>query len=122
MAFQVPVLADFRALFPELATSVADTQFQFWLTQSAPIFDQDRWDDLLFLGMLYWIAHSATLGSANATQQTFDDSTTKKVGDIMKSRSDKLMQLQADNPYYRTTYGQQYLYYQQLVGMGGFAV
>jgi hypothetical protein len=116
-----PQLADFRATFPELS-NYTDAQVTMWITQATPFFNTDRWGDMLFLGMLYWAAHQLTVSNANATQQLVDDGLTKKVGDISKTRDTTLMNKQADNPYYRTYYGQQYLYYQQLVGVGGISV
>lgn len=121
MAYQIPVLDDFRTQFPELS-AYTDAQVNQWLAQSTPFFNLQRWDDMLFLGMLYWTAHMLVLSKLITTQPQIDDSISKKVGDIMKTRSDKLVQMQADNPYYRTTYGQQYLLYQGLIGVGGAAV
>lgn len=121
MAWQLPAYSDFQALFPELAVVTQD-KFTFFLTMSTPMFNRDRWDDLLLPGTLYWIAHTYVLSIANATQQTTDDVIMKKIRDVQKQRDGMLMNKEADNPYYRTTYGQQYLYYLDLVGMGGIAV
>lgn len=123
MAVMIPVYTDFTAMFPELATKVQEATFTFWMTQSDPFFDQCRWDDLYFIGVLYWIAHSATASTANASGGgVFDDTIMKKVGDVQKQRSSDLIRMQAEDPYTRTLYGQQYLYYSELVGMGGVAV
>jgi hypothetical protein len=108
-------------MFPELST-YTDDQVNMWLNQATPFFDPDRWDDLLFLGMLYWTAHQLVISKANSTQQLTDDGLTKKVGDISKTRDTELMNKQADDPYYRTGYGQMYRSYAQLAGMGGVAV
>lgn len=121
MAAIVPTLADFRAQFPELSAKT-DAQVNLWLGQSDPFFDQGRWDDMLFIGMLYWVAHQLVVVTANAGTQLIDDSVMKKVGDIAKSRDPTLILKLAQNPYLRTAYGQQYLDYQRLVGIGGFAV
>jgi len=117
----MPTLADFRSLFPELST-YTDGQVNLWLTQSSPFFDKTRWGDLLFLGVLNWVAHQLVMSKANTSQQVMDDGIMKKVGDIAKPREASLMNKQADNPYYRTYYGQQYLYYQQIAGIGSIAV
>ena len=124
MAFQVPLLADFRANFPEMDALYTDAQVNNWLTLATPFFDQCRWDDLLFMGMQYWVAHMLQMSTANAANvgKPFDDAVMKKVGDIAKSRDPKLLQLQMENTYMRTPYGQQYVMYRQLVGIGGFSV
>jgi hypothetical protein len=123
MAVQIPVYTDFTTMFPELATKVDETKFTFWLQRADPYFDQCRWDDMYFDGVLYWIAHSATIGTLNASGVgAFDDTIMKKVGDLQKQRSADLIKLQATDPYMRTVYGQQYLYYASLIGMGGVSV
>jgi hypothetical protein len=123
MAYQVPVLSDFRTLFPEFPDTVfTDDQVNMWLTQADPFFDKCRWDDLLFLGMLYWTAHQLVVNKQNSLSQNFDDAITKKVGDIMKTRSEKLMLQQMNDPYQRTLYGQQYQSYVCLVGIGGYTL
>lgn len=119
----MPTLQDFRTQFPELAVQTyPDAKITLWLGLSDPFFDQDRWDDLLFLGVLYWTAHMVVSSTANATSVTTDDALTKKVGDIMKTRSEKMMIAQAEAPYLKTPYGQQYMDLVSLVGMGGFSV
>lgn len=124
MAIQTPIYSDFTTMFPELAAKVNEAKFTFWLSLSDPQFDQGRWDDLYFVGVLYWIAHSATVGTLNAGNPSgaFDDTIMKKVGDVQKQRAAELIMMQANDPYMRTIYGQQYLYYASLVGMGGVAV
>lgn len=119
--YQVPVLSDFRAMFPELSAK-SDNQVNLWLGNATPVFNLERWDDLLFMGMLYWTAHQLVVATANAGQQLVDDGVMKKVGDIAKTRDATIMNKQADNPMYRTYYGQQYLYYQKIVGVGGISV
>jgi hypothetical protein len=108
-------------MFPEFQVTT-DAVIQFWIDKSVPFFNAERWDDLLDQGVGNWVAHSITLTKANAGQQITDDAIMKKVGDIQKSRDASLMLKQADNPYMRTTYGQQYLYYMRYVGAGGTAV
>jgi hypothetical protein len=117
----MPILSDFRAMFPTL-TKYSDEAVNFWLGQADPFFDQDRWDDVLVIGVLNWVAHQLVLVDANAAQGLTDDGSVKKVGDISKTRDSELMNKQADNPYYRTPYGQQYLYYQSYVGAGATVV
>jgi hypothetical protein len=114
-------LSDFRTRFPELA-SYTDAQVLLKIQDADAFFDPARWDDLLDLGMAYWVAHELVLGSLNAKQQATDDAVMKKIGELSKQRDGELMNKQADNPYYRTTYGQRYLYYMNYVGAGGVSV
>jgi hypothetical protein len=125
MAIKIPAYTDFTTMFPELADKVDESKFNFWLSLSDEQFDQCRWDGLYFVGVLYWIAHSATAGTltgSTGANAAFDTTIMKKVGDVQKQRSAELLKMVADDPYMSTLYGQQYLYYAGLVGMGGIAV
>lgn len=117
----MPTLAQFRAQFPEFS-AIPDASVVFWLALAVPFFDPCRWDDLLQLGVLYWVAHQITLASANAAQPLTDDTTMQKAGPVTYSRDPKLVNAEADDPYLRTTYGQQYRYYMKFVGAGAIAL
>lgn len=116
----MPTVSDFRTIIG--LTKYSDDKVTFWLGKADAFFDQGRWDDLLDVGVCNWVAHNLVLNDANAAQNLTDDGSTKKVGDISKTRDAELMKRQAENPYYRTTYGQQYIYYQSYVGAGGISV
>lgn len=114
-------VAQFRAQFPEFSY-VTDAVIQNWITKATPFFDPIRWDDLLNLGVMYWVAHQITLATANATQPLTDDSTMQKAGDVSYQRDSRLVNAQAEDPYMRTTYGQMYRYYMRYVGAGAIAL
>jgi hypothetical protein len=111
----------FQTQFPEFQ-NVTQAMIQMWISAAPPFFNVQRWGDLLNLGVLFWVAHQIKLGQANADQPLTDDSTMQKAGDVSYMRDSKLVNAQAENPYMRTTYGQQYLYYMRLVGAGATAL
>ncbi len=117
----MPTFAQFVALFPEFA-SLPSATFNAWLSNATPFFNQGRWADLLTLGVCYWIAHSITLANANSVQPMTDDTSGQKAGDVSYQRDSKLVNAEADDPYMRTTYGQQYRYYMKQVGAGATAL
>jgi hypothetical protein len=51
-----------------------------------------------------------------------NDNLSKKVGDVQVTKDTGLLNKQADNPFYRTLYGQKYLYLRKQVGGGGLSV
>jgi hypothetical protein len=113
--------SSFQAQFPEFA-STPQTLIQTWLTASVPFFNTDRWDDLLDLGVAYWVAHQIVAAQQNAAAQTTDDTIMQKEGDVSYQRDSVLVNRIADNPYLSTPYGKQYLYYMKFVGAGGIAL
>lgn len=117
----MPTIASFRAMFPEFANT-ADSVIQAWIANATPFFNVCRWDDLLAIGVCNWVAHQITLAAANAAQPLTDDTTMQKAGPLQYSRDAKLVNAEAENPYLRTTYGQQYLYYMRFVGAGAVAL
>jgi hypothetical protein len=121
MAWPPLTYEQFQARLPEFASTPTDTITNY-INEAQPFFDTVRWDDLLFLGVVFWVAHYITLDAANANSQLTDDSVMKKVGDISKSRSAKLVELEADDDFYRTNYGGRYLKLKYLVSRGGMAV
>jgi hypothetical protein len=113
--------ADVKARYPEF-TSTPDQTVQDRINESAPFFDVDRWGKLLSQGVINWVAHYLTIDVDIASNAMTDDSIMKKVGDIAKSRSAKLVEDAADNDYIRTKYGGRYLRLHYLVSRGGMAV
>jgi hypothetical protein len=114
-------VGEFQAQFPEFQNT-STQMIQNWILKATPFFDPLRWDDLLSLGVLYWVAHQIQLGLANAAQPLTDDASSQKAGSVGYTRDSKLLNAESDNPYLRTTYGQQYLYYMRYVGVGGIAL
>jgi|GEM_PF-2926389 hypothetical protein len=113
--------SSFQAQFPEFASLTA-AQIQFWLDQSDSFFDATRWDDLLDLGVSYWVAHQLVSATQDAAVQVTDDTVQQKAGDVSYQRDSTLVNRIADNPYLSTSYGKKYLYYMKFVGAGGIAL
>jgi hypothetical protein len=113
--------SSFQEMFPEFASTPV-ASIQSWITASGPFFDPQRWDDLLDLGVSYWVAHQIVSAQQNAAQQATDDTIQQKEGDVSYQRDSVLVNRIADNPYLATSYGKQYLYYMKFVGAGGVAL
>jgi hypothetical protein len=118
--------SEFKELFPEFA-AVADARVQLFIDRSAPHFDVPRWGDLYADGVAYWVAHELTLANIQTAQgggvkALTNDNLSKKVGDVQVTKDSGLLNRQADNPYLRTYYGQQYNQLARMVGMGAVAV
>lgn len=118
--------SEFKTLFPEFSTE-ADARVQLFIDRAAPHFDIGRWGDLYSDGVAYFAAHELTLANAQAAQgggvkALANDVVAKKVGDVSVTKDAALLAKQADNPFYRTLYGQKYLYLRRQVGMGGLSV
>lgn len=118
--------SEFKELFPEFA-AVADARVQLFIERSAPHFDVPRWGDLYADGVAYWVAHELALANVQTAQgggakALTNDILSKKVGDVQVTKDSGLLNRQADNPYLRTYYGQQYSRLARMVGMGAVAV
>jgi hypothetical protein len=113
--------SSFQAQFPEFA-STSQTLIQTWITASVTFFNTDRWDDLLDLGVAYWVAHQIVDAQQDAIAPVTDDTVMQKEGDVSYQRDSVLVNRIADNPYLSTKYGRKYLYYMKFVGAGGVAL
>lgn len=118
--------SEFKTQFPEFA-SETDARVQLFIDRAAPHFDVDRWGDLYADGIAYWVAHELALANAQTAQgggvqAMINDTLTKKVGDVQITKDTGLLAKQADNPFFRTLYGQKYLYLSKQVGIGALSV
>ena len=118
--------SDFKNQFPEFA-SETDARVQLFIDKAAPHFDFDRWDDFYQDGVANWVAHNLAMANAQtaqggAVQAMTNDNLVKKVGDVQVTKDTELLNKQTDTPFYRTLYGQQYLYLRRMVGRGAFSV
>lgn len=117
-------LSDFRLLFPAFA-SVDEATVNAQIALSAPYFDAIRWGQMLKEGMGNYVAHSlamnALLTKPNSTGMA-DNTLSQKVGEVQVQNSDSMLQMQAKNPFMRTTYGQRYMYLLKIVGAGMIAI
>lgn len=117
---------EFKTRFPEFA-SETDERVQMFIDDADPLFDVERWGDLYAVGVAYLVAHEMALANAQTAQggsvaAMNNDDLTTKVGDVQVTKDTSLLNKQAENPYMRTMYGQKYLYYRKLVGIGAVAV
>jgi hypothetical protein len=111
--------SEFKAAMPAFLDE-DDSTIQRWITRSTPYFNVDAWDDLYSDGLLYWVAHSivleGALGATLATAGGGQDAVGKAVGKVSVRYSDRIVELKANDPYMRTTYGQEYRRLAKLVG------
>jgi len=118
--------SEFKTQFPEFATET-DARVQIFIDRAMPHFDVERWDDLYQDGVAYYVAHEMTLSNVQtaqggSVQALTNDNTTKRVGDVQVTKDAGLLAKQSDNPFYRTLYGQKYLYLRRQVGIGALSV
>ena len=118
--------SEFKTQFPEFA-SESDARVQLFIDRAAPYFDVDRWGALYPDGVAYYVAHELTLANAQTAQgggvqAMTNDNLTKKVGDVQVTKDTGLLNKQADNPFYRTLYGQKYLFLRKQAGVGALSV
>lgn len=118
--------SEFKAQFPEFA-SESDARVLSFIDRAEPHFDLDRWADLHQDALAHFVAHSLTMANAQTAQSSgalelAHDVQSKKVGDVQLNKSTELLSRQADNPFFRTLYGQHYLYLRRLVGAGALAL
>jgi Protein of unknown function (DUF4054) len=118
--------SDFKIQFPEFAGE-ADARVQLFIDKADPHFDAERWRTMYSDGVANFVAHSLALANAQSAQggsvaAMTNDNLNKKVGDVQVTKDTGLLNKQADNPFYRTLYGQQYLYLRKQVGMGALSV
>lgn len=118
--------SEFKTLFPEFSAET-DARVQLFIDRAAPHFDVERWGDLYPDGVAYFVGHELALANAQAAQggsvqaQT-NDTLTKKVGEVQITKDTGLLNKQADNPFFRTLYGQKYLYLRKQAGKGALSV
>ncbi len=121
--------SDVKAILPELS-SVDDGVVQQHITAADPFFEPAVWGGFYVRGLANFVAHSIVMelvrkGWKGLTQAATDAKgvTSKAVsGAVSWGISDSVLQLQMKDPIYRTTYGQEYAYLRDLVGMGGVVV
>jgi hypothetical protein len=125
-------LESFKLRFPEFA-SESDVKIQIYLDDSVWMFDSERWGEALDLGTCNYIAHNLTLANqilfvagstfpGSAALTSANDWTSKSVGDVSVTRNAELTKAQADNPFLKTTYGQEYLRLRRLFCIGAVSV
>ena len=121
--------SDVKAALPELAL-VPDDVVQRHLTSADPFFDVGAWGGFYARGLSFFVAHSIVMelvrgGWKGLTQAVADaQGVTAKSssGAVSWSIDSTVLQLQMKDPIYKTTYGQEYAYLRDLVGVGGVVV
>lgn len=118
--------SEFKTLFPEFSGE-SDQRVQLFIDRAAPHFDVERWGDLYSDGVAYFVAHELALANAQtaqggSVQAMTNDTVSKKVGDVQVTKDAGLLAKQADNPFFRTMYGQKYLYLRKQAGIGALSV
>ena len=119
--------AEFKTAFPAFA-AVLDATVQRHITAAVPFFDVARWDDFYPAGLGNWVAHWITMETLDAAAgiagaaAAATPALSKQVGSVSVTYSADMLNKQAMNSYWRTSYGQRYLYLLRLVGAGAIAV
>lgn len=118
--------AEFKVWFPEF-TSEDDERVQLFLDNSDPWFNTSRWGAFYPEGVANFVAHQLTLANWNARnatkgRQMASNLSKEKAGEVEVMYDAALLDMQANNPYMRTTYGQRYYQLAQMIGTGGVAV
>jgi len=121
--------AQFRADFPEFAdtTKYPDSAVNLWLTLGANLLPEDRWCDLLDLGLELFAAHNLAIAAGNqlaasvggAPGQVKGPTTSKSVDKVSVGYDSGAVALTDGGFYNLTTYGIQLLQFARMVGMGG---
>lgn len=116
-------VVEFQAAFPAFKDVVATT-IQRQLTNAARYLEKDDWGDYYDDGLGNFVAHNLALDPSvgGAINSSSTDIIEKRVGAVTVVRSARLMEAQTRNPFLRTIYGQMYLYYRSLAGVGTGAV
>lgn len=117
--------AEFQTAFPQFE-NVEVPILQRHIDDADPFFDVSRWGDKYARGFGNFVAHHLELelrkrGVAPGTSSA-NDATEKQVGSVRIRRSDKLVEMQAQNPFLKTEYGQIYWQLAEQVGAGMLAV
>lgn len=123
--------AEFKVLYPEFA-SESDTRIQLCLDEAATMMDRCRWSQWYEKGLGLYTAHQIAIANYNAATASgaggvsavanANDWTTKRVGDVSVTKDSAVAGKLVDNPWLKTTYGQEWVYYQKLAGIGAVAV
>lgn len=123
--------AEFKVFYPEFVNE-SDTRIQLYLDEAVNTMDQCRWSNWYERGLGLYTAHQIAIANHNASIASgvagagavsgANDWTSKSVGDVSVGRDASIAAKQVENPWLRTTYGQQWVYYRNLAGVGAVAV
>lgn len=121
-------VANFRALLPEFAdvSVYNDISVNLWLGIANATLDELRWNDYHTLGVSLFVAHNLTLARRNAQASAGAGVpgggglvNQKTVGRVSVGNDTENTSVKNAGPWNLTTYGTQFIWYANLVGMGG---
>jgi hypothetical protein len=114
--------SEFKAIIPAFDAADEPT-IQRWLDRAVKEFSVTRWGAFLSDGIANWVAHmmciEAVTGATAATAGGSALATEKRVGALAVSYSEAIVELQAKQPFMRTTYGIEFMRLRRLAGMVG---
>lgn len=116
--------SDVKAILPELVL-VDDNVVQRHITAADPFFEPSVWGGFYAAGLANFVAHHLVMeqvrkNRSSIVQAQTDGVTSKSIsGAVSWSIDASVLQLQMKDTIYKTTYGQEYAYLRDLVGMGG---
>ena len=108
-------------MFPAF-TDATDTEINSANALSTPWFDVCRWGTFYSEGLGNFIAHQVVTGRADKMTVNANDIVTHHTEHLITARSQKQVELQAKDPFQRTTFGQRFRYLARRVGIGMVAV
>lgn len=121
--------AQFRQDFPEFSdvTKYPDSAVNLWLNLGAKLLPEDRWCDLLDLGLELFAAHNLAIAADNqlaasvggAPGQVKGPTTSKSVDKVSVGYDSGAVALTDGGFYNLKTYGIQLLQLARMVGTGG---
>lgn len=115
--------SEFKALFPEFKNQ-PDAVVQAQLTRADNYISENIWAEWYSEGVGFFVAHQLAISCQRASTKGSDsgDATSKSVGDVSVTKSGEMQKAKMENPFLRTTYGQEYYRLARLVGIGAVAV
>ena len=108
-------------MFPDF-DDATDTEVNSAMALSAPWFNVRRWGADYTEHLGYFIAHQIVIRRNDKPVVDANDIVNRHTEHLIVARSQKQVELQARDPFQRTTFGQRYRYKAREVGMGMVAV
>jgi len=122
------VNADFRAAFPEFASTVTypDAMLNFWASVAEKMVVEDIWQDMYTNAIYLYVAHEITLARQNVKASTTGGTPgqsggpaqSKAVGAVSVSYDSQVTSEKDAGWWNLTTYGKQFFRLQQMFGAG----
>lgn len=120
-------VADFRAWFPGgQFSALTDAYVNAFITRASVYVDDAnawgaRYAEALFNCAAHMIVVDKTEAGLPIDQIDADDGVMDSIGPIRTQKSEKVVEMMAEDQFKRTTYGRRYVAIRDLIGLGGVA-